>query len=298
MAATAYATMDDFALYLKNINEAANAQIGTFLLSSVSRWVDNQMGQYFYSDGVSTKYFDSSGEASIETGQHRFYGKIGTIGAVLVGATSLTYTPLRGPAPAQNDVLILDVAGTQETVTINGAITGNPPGPYTCPVTATTFGHAASTSATTIQVKLAYFENQPLAQWVTVLSGNGIAPPSNYFLWPRNPRNADSSADPTQLRPWEAIDIAHIPISQTQFLPSSIPGYLTAAVTANWGWPVVPDPIKDFTVRWAVKMWRARASGWAESIGDTNTGIVHEFLRLNAMDEATVLAHDYKQWAF
>jgi len=298
MASTAYGTMADFALYMKDVNQPVNQEIATFLLSSVSRWVDNQMGQYFYSDGVSTKYFDSSGEASVETGQHRFYGKIGTIGAVSVGATSLTFTLLRGPAPVQGDVLILDVAGTQETVTINGAVTGTPPGPFTCPVTATAFGHVAGTSATTIQVKLAYFENQPLAQWVTVLSGNGIAPPSNYFLYPRNPRNADSSADPTQLRPWEAIDIAHIPISQTQFLPSSIPGYLTASVTANWGWPVVPDPIKDFTVRWAVKMWRARAAGWAESLGDTNTGIVHEFLKLNAMDEATVLAHDYKQWAF
>lgn len=298
MAATPYGTMADFALYMKDVNQPANTQIANLLLSSVSRWVDNQMGQYFYSDGVSTKFFDSSGEASIETGQHRFYGKIGTIGAVSVGATSLSFTPLRGPAPVQNDVLQLDVAGTQETVTINGAVTGSAPGPYTCPVTATAFGHAASTSASTIQVKLAYFENQPQAQWVTNLSGNGIAPPTNYFLWPRNPRNADSSSDPTQLRPWEGIDIARIPISQTQFLPSTIPGYLTASLTANWGWPVVPDPIKDFTVRWAVKMWRARASGWAESIGNAQTGEVHHFLTLNAMDEATVLAHDYKQWAF
>jgi hypothetical protein len=295
MASAAYGTVADFGLYMKDVNQPANAEIAGLLLSSVSRWVDNQMGQYFYSDGVSTKYFDSSGEASIETGQHRFYGKIGTIAAALVGATSLTFTLQRGPAPVAGDAFILDVAGTQETVTAS-AVSGS--GPYTLTVGATTFAHASGTSASTIQVKLAYFENQPLAQWVTILSGNGIAPPSNYFLYPRNPRNADSSADATQLRPWEAIDIAHIPISQTQFLPSSIPGYLTAAVTANWGWPVIPDPIKDFTVRWAVKMWRARAAGWAESLGDTNTGIVHEFLKLNAMDEATVLAHDYKQWAF
>jgi hypothetical protein len=224
MPATAYGTMADFALYMKDVNQPANAEIASLLLSSVSRWVDNQMGQYFYSDGVSTKYFDGGGEASIETGQHRFYGKIGTIGAVSAGATSLTFTALRGPAPVQGDVLILDVAGTQETVTINGAVTGSSPG--------------------------------------------------------------------------EAIDIARIPISGTQFLPSTIPGYMTIAVTASWGWPVVPDPIKDFTVRWAVKMWRSRASGWAESIGNPETGVVHEFLRLNAMDEATVLAHDYKQWAF
>src|ERR1044071_222969 len=233
MAATAYGTVADFALYMKDVNQPANQDIANLLLSSVSRWLDAQMGQYFYSDGVSTKFFDSIGEGSIETGQHRFYGKIGTIAAVLVGATSLTYTPLRGPAPVQGDVLILDVAGTQETVTINGAVTGSQPGPYTCPITATTFGHAATTSAPTIQVQLAYFENQPLAQWVTNLAGNGITPPTNYFLWPRNPRNAGSSADPTQLAPWEAIEIARIPISSTQFLPSTIPGYATAAVTAT-----------------------------------------------------------------
>ena len=298
MASSAYATMADFALYMKDVNQPANTQIGAFLLSAISRWVDNQLGTYFYADGYSVKYFDSAGEATIETGQHRFYGKIGTIGAVSQGATSLTFTQLRGPAPVQGDVLVIDVAGTQETVTINGAVTGSAPGPWTCPVAGTAFGHAAGTSATTIQIQLAYFENQPKAQWVTNLSGNGIAPPSNYFLYPRNPRNADSSADPTQLRPWEAIDIAHIPISQTQFLPAGIPGYATASVTAHWGWPVVPDPIKDFVTRWAVKMWRARNVGWAEAIGNPQTGEVHEFLKLNAMDEATVLAHDYKQWAF
>lgn len=298
MASSAYGTVSDFGLYMKDVDTAANSQIVSFLLSSVSRWVDNQMGTYFYADGYATKPFDSGGEATIETGQHRFYAKIGTIGVVSPGATSLTFTQLRGPAPVQGDVLVIDVAGTQETVTINGAVTGSVPGPYTCPITATTFGHAANTSATTLQIQLLYFENQPRSQWTPPLSGNGILPPTNYFLYPRNPRNADSSADPTQLRPWEAIDIAHIPISQTQFLPAGIPGYATAVVTAHWGWPVVPDPIKDFTVRWAVKMWRARASGWAESIGTPATGEVHEFLRLNAMDEATVLAHDYKQWAF
>lgn len=297
MASTAYATMQDWQMYSPQVSIPANTQFGAFLLSAVSRWVDNQMGQYFYADGYSTKFFDSDGDRSVTTGQHRFYGKIGTIGAVSQGATSLTFTLLRGPVPVNGDQLIIDVASTQETVTINGAVTGAVPGPYTCPCTATAFAHAASTSASTIQVKLAYFENQPLAQWVTVLSGNGITPPTNYFLWPRNPRNADSSADATQLRPWEAIDIAHIPISNTTFLPSSIPGYLTASVTAHWGWPVVPDPIKDFTLRWAIKMWRSRESGWAESIGSAETGIVHEFLRLNAMDEATLLSHDYKAWA-
>jgi len=297
MAATAYGTMQDWALYQPQVNQPVNATFGTFLLSAVSRWLDNQMGQYFYADGYSTRYFDSGGEGSIETGQHRFYGKIGTIAACSAGATSLSFTPQRGPAPVTGDVFIVDVAGTQEPVTVSG-VTGSQPGPYTLTVGATAFAHAAGTSASTIQIQLAYFENQPKAQWVTNLAGNGIAPPSNYFLWPRNPRGADSSADPTQLRPWEAIDIAHIPISQTQFLPSSIPGYLTASVTAHWGWPVVPDPIKDFTVRWAIKMWRARESGWAESIGSLETGVVHEFLRLNAMDEATVLASDYKQWAF
>lgn len=300
MASSAYGTVQDVQLYLRDVLTAPNNQIMTFLLSAVSRWVDNQMGQYFYSDGFETKWLDGGSYVQqgneIDTGQHPFYAKIGNIAACVAGATSLTYTPFRGPVPNNGDALTLDVANSQEQVTVNAAPTNNGDGTWglTLAAPGTRFAHVAKTSTTTLQVQLAYFENQPTANWITNLSGDGVRPPSNYFCWPRNPRNADSSSDPTQRRPWYGIDIAHIPISNTTYLPTPITGYATIAIAAHWGWPVVPDPIKDFTVRWTVKMWRSRESGWAESIGNAETGLVHEFLRLNAMDEATVLAHDYK----
>lgn len=293
MASSAYATMGDVSLYLRDVATGPASQIMTFLLSAVSRWVDNQMGQYFYSDGYEVKYFDGEGDSMFDTGEHPFYAKVGTVASCAAGATSLTFTSKRGPVPNNGDVLTLDVANTQEQVTVTG-----PPvaagSSWTLPVTATRFAHTGPAVATTFQLQLAYFENQPLATWTSIQSGDGIAPPTNYWLYPRNPRSADSSADPTQRRPWNGVDLAHIPISSTTYLPSSIPGYGTISIGAHWGWPVVPDPIKDFTARWCVKMWRARETGWAETVGSPETGLVHEFLKLNAMDEATVLAHDYK----
>src|SRR5215472_9259407 len=187
MPASAYATITDLQQYLPQAaNQGQNqAALSTFL-SVASRFLDTVCGQYFYSQVSAVTggiFFDSQGMAHVDTGMHPFFGKIGTIGAVSAGATQFTFTRLMGPAPINGDVFQIDVATTQETVTVNGSVTANSDGTFTCPVTAFASGHLASTSASTIQVKLAYFENQPLAQWVTVLSGNGIAPPTNYFLW-------------------------------------------------------------------------------------------------------------------
>jgi len=295
MAASSYATTTDLATYLQDANATANATIWTTLLASASRLIDLKTGQYFYADGQSTKYFDG-GFDSVDTGGHPFYGKGGTIGAVSVGATSLTYTKTYGPAPISGDVLVLDVGTLQETVTINGAVTGT--GPYTCPVTATAFAHGAKTLATTIQLQLAYYENQPLAQWTAVFSGDGHTPPSNYFMWPRNPKNAGSSADATAWRPWNSIDIAHIPVAATSFLPSTLPGYLMASLTAFWGWPVVPDDIKNMTLKIAARAWRARSTGWTTVIGSPELGAVVDVSKFFDQQDYMILkGSDYCIWS-
>ena len=299
MASSAYATVTDLRDYLPSAAAQAQNQTAlTTFLNVASRFLDTVCGQYFYSEQISNVqsafFFDSEGMAHVDTGQHPFFAKIGTIGALSAGATSMTFTPYQGPAPAQGDQFIIDFASTQEVVTVNGAVTGSSPGPFTCPITATLFAHVAGTSATTLQVKLAFFENQPLAQWVTVLSGNGIAPPSNYFLWPRNRPNAGSSADPTQRRPYYGIDIAHIPISNTTFLPSSIPGYMTVSLTSYFGWPAVPDLIKDLTCKLATRMWRSRESGWGGELGSAEAGRVNAAPHFDALDEHTLLASDLK----
>lgn len=299
MPASAYITAQDIPTYLKDVNPAPNAAAWSFFAGVVSRWLDDQLGQYFYSDGVETKYWDSDGEglSRIDTGSHPFYAKVGNIAACAKGATALTYAPYRGPVVASGDVLTLDIATTQEQVTVSGAPANNNDGTWAVTLASpgTAFAHAAKTSSSTLQVQLAYFENQPTANWTAILSGDGVRPPSNYYLWPRNPKPAGSSADPTQRDPWFGLDIAHIPISGTTYLPTAIPGYVTIAITANWGWPVVPDVIKDITGRLTAKIWRARGAGWSEEIGSASTGTVHSLLKeWNAMDGGTLIESRFK----
>jgi hypothetical protein len=299
MAASAYITAQDIPTYLKDVSPAPNAQAWNWFASVVSRWLDDQLGQYFYSDGLDTKYWDSEGGglSNIDTGGHPFYGKVGNVAAVVKGATTLTYTPFRGPVPSNGDVLTLDVATTQEQVTVSGAPTNNNDGTWAMTLASpgTAFAHVAKTSTTTLQVQLAYFENQPTANWTSILSGDGVRPPSNYYCWPRRPKPAGSSADPTARDPWFGIDIAHIPISNTTYLPTAIPGYVTIGITAHWGWPAVPDPIKDIAGRLTAKMWRARGAGWSEEIGSSNTGVVHSLLKeWNALDGGTLIESRFK----
>lgn len=270
MPATSYAAVSDLVGsggYLRDPNPNINSAIMNTLLGASSRLIDEICGQYFYDDGQYTKYFDGTGVSHFTTYDHPLFGSSGTIASCIQGATTLTYTasPLAPRPPAIGDIISLDIVGTLiEQVTISN-VTGT--GPYTLTVGATAHAHATNTVATTIQVQLAYFENQPIAQWVTVLSGDGVTPPSNFFLWPRNRGRIGSAADNAALKPWTGMDISHIPISNTNYLPSSIPGYMTIAVTAHWGWPVVPDLIKDLTCKIAARLWRKRQMGESDGVG-------------------------------
>jgi hypothetical protein len=292
LAASSYASISDLALYLPDPSSSANTTIWNVLLSMASRFIESQFGQYFYADGQSTKSFDGEGTSEFFTGQHPFYGKVGTIGAISGGATSVVFTSLNGVAPVNGDVLYVDAANLAEALTINGAVTGT--GPYTCPIAASSFAHVAGTPASTIQVTLAYFENQPIAQWTATLAGNGITPGTNYWLWPRNRQTAGSTANPAALRPWSGIDIAHIPVSATSFLPGSIPGYATVAINAQWGWPAVPDLIKDLCCKVAARAWKARASGWTNVTGSADIGLVQRLMHFDPVDEAVLLASDLR----
>jgi len=298
MAASAYITEQDIPTYLKDVNPAPNAAVWSFFASEVSRWLDDQFGQYFYADGWDIKYFDAGDDlSSITTGGHPFYAKVGNVAACAAGSMSVVYTPYRGPLPNNGDVLTLDAAITQEQVTISGAPADNGNGTWTLSLAApgTVFAHPAKTSATNIQVQLAYFENQPRANWTVQLSGDGVRPPSNFFCWPRNPKPAGSSADPTQRDPWFGLDIAHIPISNTTYLPTAIPGYATIAIGANWGWPAVPDQIKGLAGRITAKLWRSRGAGWSDEIGAGVTGVVHSLLReWNALDSGSLVESRFK----
>jgi hypothetical protein len=299
VASSAYASHTDVlgtTGYLRDPNSTANAAILDTLCNVASRFIDQMSGQHFYDDGYYFQPYDSQGMSHIDPSRPFFFSS-GTIASASKGATSLTYTAsaLAPSAPQTNDSITLDIGPLRETLVISN-VAGT--GPYTLTVPATGFAHAASTLATTLQVELAYFENQPLAQRILTLDGDGVTPPSNMLAWPRfRPRVGaanQSTADNTSRWPWKGIDISHIPISNTTFLPSSIPGYQTVRMAAHWGWPVVPDLIKDLTCKYAARLWRMRQAGEADVGGTGIIGTPSTHLHFDPSDEALLLSSDLK----
>jgi hypothetical protein len=268
MPASSYATVQDVfgsGGYLRDPNAIANAQIVTTLLGVSSRIIDQATGQFFYDDGAYTRYINGVGGPRIDT-DHPFFGSSGTIGAASKGATSLTYTAsMFAPrVPVINEPIVIDTGANREVVTPT-VISGS--GPYTLTVPATSFAHAAGVPATTIQIQIAYFENQPTAQWIQQLDGDGYTPPSNFYLWPNVPRRVGSINDYTAMKPWMGIDLPMIPISNTLWLPTTMIGKATIGITAHWGWPVVPDLIKDITCKLGARLWRKRQAGEGDVTG-------------------------------
>lgn len=304
MGAIAYATASDVLGpqgYLRDPNIQANNAIITTLCNVASRLVDDALGsggtQFFYDDGYYFQPIDSQGQSHIDP-RRPFFFSSGTIASCSKGATSLTYTAsaLAPAVPQINDSITLDVGANRETLVISN-VTGT--GPYTLTVPATGFAHAASTLATTIQIELRYFENQPQNQVIVTLDGDGVTAPSNFFVYPRErPRIGalnQTIPDSTSRWPYYGIDISHIPISSTTFLPSSIPGYMTVRVAAHWGWPVVPDAIKDLTCKLVARLWRRRQSGEGANTGNEVTGIGAIGELFDASDELNLLGAAYKR---
>lgn len=91
--------------------------------------------------------------------------------------------------------------------------------------------------------------------WNTIASGQ-------YFLQPGNP---------TQGWPYTWIELTDIPTSgqSTKFWR----GKQNIRVTAIAGWPAIPSAITHLTLKFAAKMWRNRASGFAGDVGDAAVGM-------------------------
>ena len=69
-------------------------------------------------------------------------------------------------------------------------------------------------------------------------------------------------------------------------------------VGAHWGWPVVPDLIKDLTCKYAARLWRRRQTGEnSEGRGGATdaTGIGTASELFDAQDEALLLSSGYKR---
>ena len=127
-------------------------------------------------------------------------------------------------------------------------------------------------------LKIALNENNDFtdpAQAYTI-SGDGKTPPSNYYLGPSNPVEIGSVGDQTAVRPYYRITLPSNPKSgsTTDYLSTFTQGKRTVAITASWGWPQIPDEIKNLTVKVAIRMWKARDAGYDGSQGSPDIGIV------------------------
>src|SRR5262252_276178 len=112
----AYAGVSDVmgaGAYLRDPSSSINTQIMTTLLNAASRFIDEKCGRFFYNDGSYLGYISIDSPTREVTATKDFFGKVGTIGAVGVGATSVVFTSTAGLedviAPVNGDVLYLDI---------------------------------------------------------------------------------------------------------------------------------------------------------------------------------------------
>ncbi len=141
-------------------------------------------------------------------------------------------------------------------------------------------------------LKIALTENNDPAdstQWYTI-HGDGITPPSNFYLEPSNRREIGSVTDQTMLEPFYRITIPGNPWSgsTTDYLPTFTRGRRTVAITANWGWAAIPDEIRDLAVKLALRMWRAKESGQTVNLGSADFGVTQVAQYLDVGDVHTL----------
>ena len=141
-------------------------------------------------------------------------------------------------------------------------------------------------------VKIALYENADPAgtDWTTI-SGDGVTPPSNYFCGPENPARLGNSASPTLTRPfhWISLPQKPNPADSTNYMRTFTQGMRTLAITASWGWPAVPDDIKDVCVKLVIRMWKAKDSGFNAVAGSPDFGTPIPVARYLDMNDIGVL---------
>ena len=265
---------------------AANSAILQILINTACRFIDEKCGRFFFNDGSYRRFFD--GEAIRElTFWPDFFFKFGTIAQANKGVTSLTFTQgPYSPVPVANDVLTIDIGAAFELATVS-SVAGT--GPYTLNLSAGTgFAHPANTVVNTAQMQFAFYENQPLSQWLTVQGDGVTGGATNWFVQPTNPKPYVATGAVVQA-PWYGINMPLIPVSNTTYLPTPRPGTATLALTANWGWPAVPELIKELTLKMAARAWLARQDAWAQTSGDASMGVVDMSNHFDTRDEALLI---------
>lgn len=297
VAPLAYASVADLfgsSAYVRDPDPGINAIIASTLLNTSSRFIDEKCGRYFYDGGQYLRFFDGQAEREI-TVWPDFFGAVGTISAANSGATTLTFTGGPGSVPPSvSDQMALDIGSNYEVVTIQG-VSGTA-SPFLLTVTRTSFGHPAGTLACAMVPQLAYYENQPFNQWLAVQGDGVTAGSTNWMLWPSNPKPYLATGN-TAMTPWQGWNMPYIPVSNTTYLPTPRPGSRTIAMTAHWGWPVVPDLIKELTLKMTARAWMARQDAWAHTSADSNAGVVDMSHHFDSSDEALLIESGYVRLA-
>jgi hypothetical protein len=122
-------------------------------------------------------------------------------------------------------------------------------------------------------IKIASFENaDPTTSDYVQLTGDGVTPPSDFFLDPANQYYVGKAGDSNH-RPFTRVSIpATSPATSSTFQSVFMPGKRTVAVTASWGWPAVPDEIFQMTVKLVIRMWKSGSAGYTGLSGDPEFG--------------------------
>ncbi len=118
-------------------------------------------------------------------------------------------------------------------------------------------------------LKVALRENGDPAlasDWIQ-LTGDGITPPSDFFLGPANQVYVGKDGDSNK-RPFYKIEIPKTsPATSGTYQASFMPGRRTVSIAANWGWPSVPDQIKDICTKIAIRLYKASPTGFTGQTG-------------------------------
>lgn len=145
-------------------------------------------------------------------------------------------------------------------------------------------------------LKVAQIENGNPASstdWTTLV-GDGVTPPSDFYCEPSNQTYLGKNND-TNAKPFYWIELpAYGPTTSTTFRGFFTSGKRTVSITANWGWPAVPDQIKNVTVKIVVRMFKAQPSGFTGQTGSPEGASATLLKYLDANDFATL--DNYKKW--
>lgn len=147
-------------------------------------------------------------------------------------------------------------------------------------------------------VKIAQRENADpgvTGDWVT-LTGDGSTPPSDFFLEPANETFIGKTGD-TNRKPFSRIELpATAPSTSTTFQNGFMVGKRTLAVTpaGGWGWPAIPDELKNICAKAVVRWWRAKEASFGGTTGSPETGtqVIQRYLDIE--DIATL--NRYKRY--